>query len=147
MLVWGAANWHLPPSGAQPASRSLDELQEGWLGAGYAHRISVGPRSALPLHACLCAQQQQMSRHKAGSMWPHDGYLSESIYINGWIYVDRHEHGLLICSGMPAQSSDYAWVQACCTCMQQIRSRICTWPKKQYPGHASAYINMYDMLA
>ena len=69
------------PLGAQPPRWVRRRAQDGQLGAGYVHRISVSPPSPLPLPAYLRAH----SSKRLKQAWPvatSNNYLSEVIHMN-----------------------------------------------------------------
>ena len=69
------------PLGAQPPRWVRRRAQDGQLGAGYVHRISVSPPSPLPLPAYLRAHSSK--RLAQGSFYGHsDGHLSEMLDIH-----------------------------------------------------------------
>ena len=64
------------PLGAQPPRWVRRRAQDGQLGAGYVHRISVSPPSPLPLPAYLRAHSSKRLTQDLFS-GHSDGYLSE----------------------------------------------------------------------
>ena len=67
--------------GAQPPRWVRRRAQDGQLGAGYVHRISVSPPSPLPLPAYLRAHSSKRLT-QAWSVATSNDYLSEVIHMN-----------------------------------------------------------------
>ena len=69
------------PLGAQPPRWVRRRAQDGQLGAGYVHRISVSPPWPLPLPAYLRAHSSKRPT-QAWSVATSNDYLSEVIHMN-----------------------------------------------------------------
>ena len=67
--------------GAQPPRWVRRRAQDGQLGAGYVHRISVSPTSSLPLPAYLRAHSSKRLA-QAWCVATSNDYLSEVIHMN-----------------------------------------------------------------